>query len=38
MDERRKWKNVNSEEGMKNHRRLKNELKSAIDKTKRKMS
>jgi type I site-specific restriction endonuclease len=27
MDERRKWKNVNTEEGRKNYRRLRNELK-----------
>jgi hypothetical protein len=27
MDERRKWKNVNNEEGRKNNRRLRNELK-----------
>jgi len=27
MDERRKWKNVNTEEGGKNYRRLRNELK-----------
>jgi hypothetical protein len=29
MDERRKWKNVNTEEGRKNYRRLRNELKRA---------
>ena len=29
MDERRKWKNVNSEDGRKNYRRLRNELKRA---------
>jgi len=28
MDERRKWKNVNTEEGRKNYMRLRNELKS----------
>jgi hypothetical protein len=28
MDERRKWKNINTEEGRKNYRRLRNELKS----------
>jgi len=27
MDERRKWKNVNTEEGRKNYRKLRNELK-----------
>ena len=27
MDERRIWKNVNTEEGRKNYRRLRNELK-----------
>jgi hypothetical protein len=27
MNERRKWKNVNTEEGRKNYRRLRNELK-----------
>jgi len=31
MDERRKWKNVNSEEGRKNYRKLRNELKRATD-------
>jgi len=35
MDERRKWKNVNTEEGMKNYRRLRNELKRAIDNAKK---
>jgi hypothetical protein len=30
IDERRKWKNVNTEEGM-NYRRLRNELKRATD-------
>jgi hypothetical protein len=29
MDERRKWKNVNTEEGRKNYRRLRTELKRA---------
>jgi hypothetical protein len=29
MDERRRWKNVNTEEGRKNYRRLRNELKRA---------
>jgi hypothetical protein len=33
-DERRKWKNVNNEEGRKNYRRLRNELKRATDKAK----
>jgi hypothetical protein len=31
LDERRKWKNVNTEEGWKNYRRLRNELKRATD-------
>jgi hypothetical protein len=35
MDERRKWKNVNNEEGRKNYRRLKNELKRATDNAKK---
>ena len=35
MDERRKWKNVNTEEGTKNYRRLRNELKSATDNAKK---
>jgi hypothetical protein len=26
MDEQRKWKNVNGEEGKKNYRRLRNEM------------
>jgi len=34
MDERRKWKNVNTEEGRRNYRRLRNKLK--IDKEKAK--
>ena len=34
MDERRKWKNVNTEEGRKNCRRLRNELKKCIDNAK----
>ena len=29
MDERRKWKNVDTEEGRKNYRRLRSELKRA---------
>jgi hypothetical protein len=36
MDERRKWKNVNTEEGRKNYRRLRNELKRATDNAKKK--
>ena len=35
MDERRKWKNVNTEEGRKNYRRLRNELKKATDNAKK---
>jgi hypothetical protein len=34
MDERRKWKNVNNEEGRKNYRRQRDELKRATDKAK----
>ena len=34
MDERKKWKNVN-EEGRKNYRRLRNQLKRATEKTKK---
>jgi hypothetical protein len=34
MDERRKWKNVNTAEGRKNYRRLRNKLKSATDNAK----
>ena len=34
-DERRKWKNVNTEEGKKNYRRPKNELKRATDNAKK---
>ena len=34
MDERRKWKSFNKEEGQKNHR-LKNELKRATDEAKK---
>ena len=34
MDERRKWKNVNTEEGRKNYRRLRNELKRTTDNAK----
>jgi len=35
MEERRKWRNDNTEEGRRNCRRLKNELKSATEKTKK---
>jgi hypothetical protein len=35
MDERRKWKNVNNEEGGKNYRRLRNELKRVTDNAKK---
>ena len=35
MDERRKWKNVNTEEGRRNYRRLRNKLKRATEKAKR---
>jgi hypothetical protein len=35
MDERRKWKNINNEEGRKNYRRLRNELKRATDNSKK---
>jgi hypothetical protein len=35
MDERRKWKNVDNEEGRKNYRRLRNELKRATDNAKK---
>jgi hypothetical protein len=31
MDEKRKWKNVNNEEGRKNYGRLRKELKRAMD-------
>jgi hypothetical protein len=34
MDERRKWKSVNNEEGRKNYRRLNSELRRATDKAK----
>ena len=33
MDERRKWKNANTEEDRENYRRLRNELKRATDNT-----
>ena len=36
MDERRKWKNVDTEEGRKNYRRLRNESKRATDNAKKK--
>jgi uncharacterized membrane-anchored protein len=36
MDERRNWKHVNNEEGRKNYRRLRNELKRATDNAKKK--
>jgi hypothetical protein len=36
MDERRMWKNVNTEEGRKNYWRLRNELKRATDNAKKK--
>ena len=32
MDELRKWKNVNTEEGRSKYRRLRNELKRATEK------
>ena len=35
MDERRKWKNVNTEEGRRKYRRLRNELKRATEKAKK---
>jgi hypothetical protein len=35
MDERRKWKNVNNEDGKKNCGRLRNELKRATDNAKK---
>jgi nucleoside-diphosphate-sugar epimerase len=35
MDERWQWKNVNNEEGKKNYRRLRNEVKRATDKSKK---
>jgi hypothetical protein len=34
MDERRKWKSANTEEGRKNYGRLNNELRRAADKAK----
>ena len=38
MDERRKWKNVNTEEGRRNYRRLRNELKRVTEKAKKEHS
>jgi hypothetical protein len=35
MAERRKWKNVNTEEGRRNYRRLRNELKRATEKARK---
>jgi hypothetical protein len=35
MGKRRKWKNVNNEEGRRNYRRLRNELKRATEMAKR---
>jgi len=35
MDVRRKWKNVNTAEGRRNYRRLRNELKRATEKAKK---
>jgi len=35
MDERRKWKIVNTEEGRKTYERLRNELKRATDNAKK---
>ena len=35
MNERRKWKNVNTEEGRKNYRRLRNELKRVTHNSKK---
>jgi hypothetical protein len=35
MDERKKWKNVNNEEGRKNYKRLRKELKRATDNAKK---
>jgi hypothetical protein len=36
MDERRNWKNVNTEEGKRNYRRLRKELKRATETAKKK--
>jgi len=35
VDERRKWKNVNTKEDRRNYRRLRNELKRATEKAKK---
>jgi hypothetical protein len=35
MDERRKWKNVNTEEGRRNNRKLRKELKRATEKARK---
>jgi len=35
MYERRKWKNLNTEEGRRNYRKLRNELKRATEKAKK---
>ena len=35
MDEQRKWKNVNTEEGRRNYGRLRNELKRATENAKK---
>jgi hypothetical protein len=35
MDERRKWKNVNTEGGRKNYRSLRNEVKRVTDNDKK---
>jgi hypothetical protein len=35
MDERKKWKNFNTEESSKNYRRLRTELKRATDNAKK---
>ncbi|PNF35720.1 hypothetical protein B7P43_G16162 [Cryptotermes secundus] len=35
MEERRKWKNVNNEEGRRKYRRLRNELKRTMDKARK---
>ena len=38
MDERRKWKNVYTEEGRRNYRRLRNKFKRATEKEKKGIS
>jgi hypothetical protein len=38
MDERKKWKNVNTEEGRKNYRKLRNELERATENVKKGIS